>query len=264
VAKLSHVMADVGVHKGIVVAMGGCRSGATQAAEQLGIELWDRDEVAHRLGPDAVATAPLRPKREQLAVASSVPPQHALGVLQKQGRRFIGIGSEELAWHEAGWLPVFELQVAATRRKPGLRNRLAVTRSWNLYEALTGTLMGVRDNPTAATDIDVANRAVGPLLRESKVPTELRSAVERYRKVTSDSAIARHAATLHGLGVTTPLEAIDVEATRLVYYPFLIGLLKHKGTERIVVVSGVTGNVVPTVGLAASSHVRHVANSLGH
>ena len=55
VAKLAYVLADLGLHKGIIAAPGGFSSGATVAARELGIELWDGAELERRLGADVLA-----------------------------------------------------------------------------------------------------------------------------------------------------------------------------------------------------------------
>ncbi|MBP7986087.1 restriction endonuclease, partial [Candidatus Neomicrothrix sp.] len=57
VAKLAYVLADVGMHKGIIAAPGGLTSGAITAAEALGIEVWDGAELERRLGATALADA---------------------------------------------------------------------------------------------------------------------------------------------------------------------------------------------------------------
>ena len=57
VAKLAYVLADLGLHKGIIAAPGGFSSGATVAARELGIELWDGAELERRLGADVLAAA---------------------------------------------------------------------------------------------------------------------------------------------------------------------------------------------------------------
>jgi hypothetical protein len=55
VTKAAYVMGDLGFNKAIVVSLAGCRVGAEQSAEQLGVDLWDTFEIEKRLGKVAVS-----------------------------------------------------------------------------------------------------------------------------------------------------------------------------------------------------------------
>src|SRR2546429_4368897 len=50
VSKVSYVVRDLGLNKGIIVSLEGWRIGAEKAAQELGIDLWDGHDLEKRLG----------------------------------------------------------------------------------------------------------------------------------------------------------------------------------------------------------------------
>lgn len=102
--KLEKVMQDAGLSKGIIVSVGGLRSGARVAAEQAHIEVWEPDEVRHHLGEDALAGLPLRSPD----TAFGVPVAIHRGAVERETRKarggFAGVGREDVESIDLVWV----------------------------------------------------------------------------------------------------------------------------------------------------------------
>lgn len=72
VYKLHQEMTDLGLTKGIIVSVGGFKSGARAAADQRHIELWGADEVRRFLGEEALAGLPLAAPDEALGIEVTI------------------------------------------------------------------------------------------------------------------------------------------------------------------------------------------------
>lgn len=267
VAKLDHVVRDLGLNKGILVSLAGCHAGARLAAEQHGIDVWGRDEVRHHLGPDAGiggsdSGAGVGDRGLALAPALDEARGERL-VRQAAAGGVLGLGRERVVWSGPAWLPACELRLAFSRTAGRLHRRVAVTRSWNLYETLSGSLVGAAGAPRPFAEVALEGRAVTPLVRETRIAAGVRKAVARFQAVTSPAALDRHAADLAALGVPTPLLSVDVEDARTVLLPFYLGLLERGSQQRLVAVDATTRSTLAAVTAAANAHLRHVEACIG-
>jgi Restriction endonuclease len=265
VAKLDMVIRDAGINKGILVCPGGWRAGAEAMARDLGIELWGPSEVEHHLGAEAfVGTRPGHTTISGLALPVRTSPEKAVATLQRHARGALGLGRRSAKiWSEPVWIPATEFQIAITRLEGALRKRPVVTRVWNLYELLTGTLLGSRTSPRPFEMVDFTGPSVRSLVRDTKIRGDLTKAFERYRSVSSQAALERHALALSELGVQAPLASLEVEEARQVHLPFFVGLFSKGDQQRFVAIYGDDGEDLPAASSALTSKLGHVLGCIG-
>lgn len=263
VTKLAYVKQDLGLDKGIIVSVAGCRSGAKQAAAELGIELWGREETRYHLGPAVLAgTSPRQARLSGLALPAKVSPEQADRAFKKSLTGHLG-GRERIGWSSLVWIPCFEVQLAVTQSEGRFRHRTVVTRLWNAFEALNGALVESWSGPPPFEELDLYPGSIPPIEREERVASSITKAVERLQSVSTEAAIARHSETVRNLGVPVPLGSIDVERSRLVYLPFYLALLQSRDHERFVTVYAVGGQTaVPAVSAALNQRIAYVRSSL--
>ncbi|MBK6309788.1 MAG: restriction endonuclease [Candidatus Microthrix sp.] len=252
VAKLAYVLADLGLHKGIIAAPGGFSSGATVAARELGIELWDGAELERRLGADVLAAAAqgrwAQPPGATATVrgfAHARSPESAAATLRQAGRGRLGLGGERLVWQAALWLPVhivtYRVADPAPPARFGRRSGASRSRLFQVaYDGLDGaTLQGV---PLADDRLEVAARAaIAPLSGVAEITRAVRSALGALQRVTSESAVQRHRAVLDDAGLPDDALTITVEGDGLQHVPVYAGLLEGKADQRAVVIDALDG-----------------------
>ena len=266
VSKLSYILGDLGLNKGIVVALHGWRSGAEQAAAELGIDLWGPTELERCLGRALLSRLEVgRPARLALGQPFTAPHEPALTRARIQGRGRLGLRTlEELVWFGQVWVPVYvlELTVASVGRRRG-RERLLTTRVTNVYEAVSGTFLGPAPMPQAdAVEIDLSPGAIDVGVRDVKVTGEIRRAFERWDDVQQAAAKQRHAEALAALGIPVPCRGVTVDGCALVYAPTYLGWLRGPSHERLVALSGLSGNVSEELSAVLTAHISHVRSSL--
>ena len=235
--KLEKVMQDVGLSKGIVISAGGLRSGARVAAEQAHIDVWGRDEIRHFLGDEALAGLPLAAPDEAPGIEASVTLEMAEREIRKARKGFAGIGGEDVASISLIWAPAVEFQLAATRVQPGLiRAREEVIRRWNLFEELTGRLLGQRDEPRSFVTVSLG----GAVLRAQKTPPQIVADMKRtlgkHRTAKTETAQKVRQAAYNAIGLPGSTREFTIEAEKAVFVPFFVGSLRHKGTERLIAI----------------------------
>jgi hypothetical protein len=133
----------------------------------------------------------------------------------------------------------------------------------NCYEAVAGTFLGPA--PTAGADVvdvDLAEGAIKPRVRDTKMTSEIRRTFERWNDVQQDAAKLRHTAALEALGVEPPCRSLTVEDCSLVYTPAYVGWLCGAAHERLVAISGTTGALSDLLSGVLTSHIGHVRASL--
>ncbi len=247
VTKLHYILGDLGLHKGIIVCLAGGTSGAKRTASDLGLELWGPDEIRRHLGDAAFAelevpdTTNATMSIGQGFVAPAAQAEKAIE-RSRTGRWSMG-ATEEVTWFAPVWLPTYcvTLTVSQPERKRG-RTKLRAMELNNLYDALGGQYLGSVSGDWE--QIEMPDRqSLRPALRDTKVHAALRKAEQGYHKVTSQSAIERHSATLRDLGIPTPVRSTSIDDTLLVYLPFYLGILANKSGQRAVAVDGRSGSV---------------------
>ncbi len=255
VAKLAYVLADVGMHKGIIAAPGGLTSGAITAAEALGIEVWDGAELERRLGATALAdAADGRGESRQPATLTVTGDHHrisqarATNVLKRMARGRFGMGGDSLVWQAALWLPVraiaFRVADAGVqgRRHGSGTNRTRVVEVY--YDGFSGLPLQCLD--PCEVRLDVPGRAaLAPLMSAADITRPVGKAMAALARVSTAAAVERHQGTLLGSGLPAEAELITVEHDELWHAPMQVGVLSRGDEQRAVVIDGRTGAAVP-------------------
>jgi hypothetical protein len=246
VSKLDYVVRDLGLNKGIIVALAGWRSGAERTARDLGVELWGPDELRRHLGESAVGELGVRPS---VAIAS-VTWGYPFAVAPELAERAIGLSGkgrlrlrtlEQTTFFTPIWLPAYAVRVTLAQPEvKRLKTRLRSTTVDNLYEALGGAYLGRVPRPFAQVTTE-QRITLPPSYRDTKVHSALRKAFSNYERVSSPAARERHAATLAQLGVSAPCSSLSIEDTSLVCLPYFAGVLEANRRQRVVAVAGDTG-----------------------
>lgn len=248
VSKLHYVLADLGLNKGIIASLGGCRSGAERTAADLGIELWGPDELRRHLGEAAAAvlSVPNASVSSTLVWGHNVttPPEAAEKVIRASGKGRMKLRTlEEVQWFSLLWVPAYAMRLTVARPEvKRLKTRLRSTTLDNVYEALGGTLLGPVQSQWDQVQVD-SQLALPPSVRDTKIHAEFHKALKGYEKVTSPAAVQRHAANLARHGIPAPCSSLSIDQTSLVYLPYWVGILAADGQQRAVAVIGRSGQL---------------------
>jgi hypothetical protein len=270
IAKLVMVMEDLGLHKGIVVALGGATSGALAAADARGIEVWGPDEFRRHLGESAIAdihegrSEQVRSRVTLWAVPAQASPAIAEQRMRASGQRLLGlVTSEALAGMTQLWLPAFTLRLTVARPTGrGRRQRIQSQVMDNLYSALDGSFLQHVTWQWHPIEADGA-AVVKPLIRDTAVARSMRKAFQALDRVSTDSAIARHQGSLARLGVPPDVQGVTVEQTNLVHIPWYVGILNSRQGQRAAGVDGVTGALSEPASELLTTHLSHIRPYLG-
>lgn len=264
VAKLDLILRDLGVNKGIIVALTGWRTGADQSARQVGIELWGPGELESRLGQVALAQLHSGPAQQRAAgfplVLSREQVEQTISSLSK-GR--LGLGREEIVGTEQVWLPFFLLEIACAKedkqrfRRPSVKTRTI----WNAYEALDGRFYTSWDAAPQLREVEMTI-AVRPRVRESAVVGALRQTVAKAAEVVRADAQQRYAAKLTGLGIPLPVSSVSIEAHQEFYWPFYVARLRARGGDRLVAVDGAFGRAQEALARVLTAHQGYVVETV--
>lgn len=248
VAKLHYILGDLGLNKGIIVALAGCRSGAATAAGELGIELWGPDEVRRHLGDHAVGELGVAPSQVTTTTTWGygfmATPEAARASVVREGKGWFRLRTlEKLVWFASIWLPAYAVRLSVTVPETHrLQVRLRSMTLDNLYEAVEGRFIGSVTRTWDQLDIN-RDAVLPPSLRETKLHSTLRGAFDAYDRVTSPTAISRHGELLEALGVPAPCSALTIDRSSLVHLPYHVGVLASGAGHRAVAVSGSTGEI---------------------
>lgn len=237
VYKLEKVMQDTGLSKGIVVAAGGLRSGARVAAEQAHIEVWGQEEIRHFLGDEALAGLPVALPDDALGFEVTMTGEAAEREIKKARSGFAGIGAEEVVSVHVVWLPAYELRLAVTRARPGvLRDREEVVCRWNLYEGVGGRLVGQRDEPRSFVPVALQGAVLRPQKAMPQIVAEMKRTIGKHRTAKTDAALKKRKVEYNAIGLPGSTREFVVEADKAVFVPHYVGVLRRKGTERLIAV----------------------------
>ena len=266
VSKLSYVLADLGLNKGIIVALHGWRAGAEQAAVELGIDLWGPDELDRQLGGAVTRQLDVgAPARLARGYPFAAPEERALTRTRLQGKGRLGLRTvERLSWFGPVWVPVYLIDLSVTSMEVRWgRARFLTKGVTNAYEAVSGTFLGpVAPEDGDVVDIDLSTGAIRPGVRDTKVASDIRRGFERWNDVQQEAAKLRHAMALEALGVEVPCRRVSVDGTTLVHQPTYVGWLRSGDHERVVVISGISGALSEPLSAVLTAHLHHVRSSL--
>lgn len=262
VAKFSYVLNDLGLREGIIVALGGARTGATKAAAELGIALWGPDELRDRLGAVAVSdlTTPA-PRHTASGLAVQLDGAQARSLIEREASGKLGFGAEAIAWTSLVWLPIAIVQIALSRTEGRIKKVTQTRRIWNAYDQVTGLHTASWQTPPPTQGVDISSGSLRPKQRESACTRELNDTIRKYQSVSTEAAKARHANTLAALGVPTGYAAVP-ESTVAAFMPLFLAIAHRKGAERVIAVDTHHGHLHPRLGKTLSQNIHWLRESL--
>lgn len=241
VARLDWVVRDLGLDKAVMVCPGGITPAAAESARDLGIEIWDRELVAGRLGAGPLERVASGPRG--LAWPPALDEAAARRIVRREGAGLLGLGREVVVNEGVTWLAWNALELSEPAREGLLRPRLRTRRRWVLYDGLAARLVRESDDEPAA---ELERRPLdGPRLPIATtaewIAGAIRQAATRRDEVVSEGARRRHQERLEQLGVPPDAEAPRVERRQLVWQPLWLALLDGRRGRRIVAVDLSTG-----------------------
>lgn len=264
VSKLDYIVKDLGLSKGIVVSLNGWRSGAEQAATDLGIELWGRDQIEQRLGRVTLAQLDSGPT-DVLAegLAPLFEPDHARALVEKEGRSRLGLGREEIVFVKPVWVPMHLLEIAISRLQKDRFRRANVktVAYWNAFEAIEGQLAYEFVSAPDLGGVTMQCRLTSRV-KDGKIAGDIAKTFERYAKVVQESAKERHARALREFGIATPLRAVSIESRREIFLPVFAARLASRGGDRIVAVDAHRGAVHARLGTVLTANMGYLLEAL--
>ena len=266
VSKLSMVIGDLGINKGIIVSLQGWRSGAETAARQEGIELWGPAELAQRLGSVAVAelNGATANQYQVLGIQGKMVSDTDLSLaLERESRGFMGMGREEEVWAGLVYVPfhLVELHHATVVKEFLRKPAVKMTPVFGLYNALDDSWFASYDAEPQYTSIE-APYVLPAKTKAKSLAASLVAAVKRAHEVTTSSALARHQEKLKTLGLPLNLENLSAERMLVVHYPFYLGLFRRRSNERIVAVEVFRGKYHPLVSTTLTANMGFVTKAL--
>ncbi len=261
VAKFAFVLGDIGVREGIIVCLGGHRSGAEIAARETGIELWGPDELARRLGDVAVAELASGTSRWTAGLAPQISDERARQLAERSLRSGLVGRGERITTAGRAWLPAAVVQIAVSRWEGRRRPVLQTRRMWNAYELIDGTLLASWTDPPDVVDVDVGAAAVPPRHKDSAPARAIATAVAKHGAVTTAAATERAARRLDELAIPTGYDVLT-EATTSIVVPLYVALATRRDAERVVAVDLSRGWVDPELGAVLSRNVHWMRSAI--
>lgn len=183
--------------------------------------------------------------------------------MRKARGGFAGVGSEDVASIDLVWVPCFEIQLAVTRMRPGLiKDKEELVRRWTLFEALTGRLIGAREEARSFETVGLDAPVVRQQRSAAQVLAETRKIVGKYRNAKSEAAHKTRQTAFNAVGLPGSTRDFAVEEEKPVFVPFYVGTLRRKGSERLIAIHAGNGARVESVEQALHDKVDVLRRSL--
>jgi hypothetical protein len=267
VAKHDMVVRDLGLNKGIVVALEGASAGALTTARELGIEIWGPDELREQLGDAAAAElgAGYAPELSAIGWERRLGAAEAQTMVDREARGLLGVvGRESVAEASLLWFPWHAMRIAVTRHEGRIRRKLRTRRIWNLYDAVSGRLArsSTWENVPSLSRVDIAAGHLPTLVKARTIQSDVHQAFGRYCEVVTDSARERYEDRLTERAIPLPAEDISIEDSSIVYQPLHLAVLRRKDSERVVAIDAHSGQRVPDLEEILTGHVAVVRRAL--
>lgn len=267
VSKLSMVIGDLGLNKGIIVSLQGWRSGAEKSAHQELIELWGPDELGQRLGSVTLAELNARETNQYTILGvqgTHVSDQDLELALDRQSRGILGMGREEQVWTGLTWVPFHLIELHyATMVKEFLRKpAIKVTPVWSLYSAVDDHYFTTREEEPLYTTLEVSH-VVPAKTKPKPLVNELVATVKKAHEVTTTNALARYQEKLTTLGLPQNLENLSTEKVIVVHYPFYLGLFRRRGNERLVAIDAFSGAFDQVASASLTGALAYISRAVG-
>ena len=244
VAKARYVMQDAGINHGIIVALEGWTLSAEQAAGEAGIELWGPDELAERLGAQALGGLKAAPSRQAVGFPATVPRERAERVLAAEARGVLVSGRRRLARVGLLWTPWHLLRLSVSSEKGAVRKRIVSERVVNLYDGIEGSVLIEATGEPTPEPVDIAGGSLRAELGASAIAKQIRDSLSRHRSVSTGAARERHARRLAALGVPLPVSAVTVEDQATIHLPFWVAVIRGRSGDRVAATSALEPSAV--------------------
>jgi Holliday junction resolvase len=267
VAKHDMVVRDLGLNKGIVVALEGASAGALTTARELGIEIWGPDELREQLGDAAAAElgAGYTPELSAIGWERRLDAAEAQTMIDREARGLLGIvGRESVAQASLLWFPWHAMRIAIASREGRIRRKLRTRRIWNLYDAVSGRLVRSSnwEEVPPLSRVDIAAGHLPTLVKARSIQSEIHQAFSRYCEVVTDSARERYEERLSERAIPLPVEEISIEDTSVVYQPLHLAVLRRRDSERVVAIDAHGGRRAQDLEEILTGHVAVVRRAL--
>jgi hypothetical protein len=263
VSKVSFVMRDLGLNKGIIVSLEGWRTGADLAAAELGIDLWDATDLERRLGRVAVATM-RQPEGALRRILGPEPRLDAIMAERQLDRERSGvIRREKTVWSQLAWVPfyLFDIRLSHSQKR-FLRSTQVKSRSVsNLYNAISGGFHLAQDATIEMADVQ-ATSVIPPRIRLRSLQAAITKEAKRLNELVNPSALRRQEMRVQALGLTTPFDSVEVVTTREVAWPYYVALIRRGDTERILALDAVRAKISERASRALTENCSHVVEAL--
>lgn len=262
VSKTAYVARDLGLNKAIIISLQGWRLGAEKSAQELGVELWDKNKIERRLGKVVIAELETyESKRIFEGFPLRISEKIANTVIDSASRGFFGFINEDKLWFKQVWLPIYLFELSCSKREGIISRKIKTTKLWNIYEALQGSwLASFKDKPILK-EIK-SKRVIQQKITNTKIKKNIITSFERKMQVVTPKARARYTRKLNELGIPKNIIGINIDNIFKAYYPLYIALFKTRQKERIITVDGYNGEVNKTLGKILTINLSYIKESL--
>jgi hypothetical protein len=263
VARARLVRDDLGLGHMVIACPGGATPAARTTAAQAGVTLWERSELAARLGPAALAAlgpAPADPARR--GVARTVPRERAERTLRAAARGPLGVGRGQVRWLGDAWITLHEVRFGSGARA-GIRQRLRVRAANTVYESLTGSARWTDARPIAAVpDIRDAAPTLPAIVGADALRAELVKMLERSELLVQPTAVDRHREACRALMIPDGAH-VTVDEVLTLDWPICLAIVDDRRGSRAVAVDAARGRVDPEISERCTARLAALADHLG-
>ncbi len=173
VSKVSYVLRDLGLNKAIIVSLKGWRVGAERSANELGIELWGRDEIEEKLGKIAIAELEtIEFKKVVREFPQLIKGEQVKSQIETESKGLLGFGKEETVWTKIIWLPSYLFEISCSKEEGIIRKSIKTTKVWNLYEAVMGSWFASFEKEPSLIDVEVES-IIQPKVKPTKIKNSI-------------------------------------------------------------------------------------------
>lgn len=262
VAKFAFVLADLGVREGIIVCLGGFRSGAAIAARETGITLWGPDDLARRLGDAAVSElASGGPAHWAPALPAVIDSGRAQQLAARDRRRGLRLRGEAIEGGGSLWLPIVVTQLALSRTEGRRRATTHVRQMWNAYELVDNSLLCSWSSPPTLVESALDGGVIAARHKLTAPARTIAQAVAKHAALTAEPARQRSAARLTDLGIPTGYD-VNVESSESAFVPIYLAIAHRRGAERAIAVDMSKAWVDDELGAVLTRSLHWVRQSL--
>jgi len=263
VARARLVRDDLGLGHMVIACPGGATPAARTTAAQAGVTLWERSELAARLGPAALAAlGPAPADTARRGMARAVPRERAERTLRGELRGPLGVGRGQIRWLGDAWITLFDVRFGCGARA-GMRRRLRVRPAYTVYESLTGSACWSGVRPLAA-DADIHDTAptLPGAVGADALRAELARMLERSELLVQPTAVERHEEACRALMIPDAA-SVSVDEVVPVAWPICLAIVDDRRGSRAVVVDAARGRVDPGIGERCTAQLAALAVHLG-